>query len=195
MVARVAVAAWMHAFTYARPDKRFPRRGGAIRVADIAGATMGVLRASISEKPNLNRKKRCCRLRARRRKSSSLRSRACHPTRRRVGPRLRPLLPRHSRSSRWDGSVANFGSDLSVLWRRVGSGDSLEQTGNEGGLRLDVAASDFPNLSLPHHRHRLVARQGSSCCPEAAEAKAWPCQAFNPPMVLFRYVVQVLALA
>ena len=76
------------------------------------------------------------------------------------------------------------------LW----SGGELEQFSDEGCLSLHVAAADLPNLPLPHHRHRLVASQGSSGGSEAGEAEPRPGQAFDPPMVLFRDVVQVLAL-
>ena len=74
------------------------------------------------------------------------------------------------------------------LW----SGGELEQFSDEGCLSLHVAAADLPNLPLPHHRHRLVASQGSSGGSEAGEAEPRPGQAFDPPMVLFRDVVQYL---
>jgi NAD(P)-dependent dehydrogenase (short-subunit alcohol dehydrogenase family) len=37
------------------------------------------------------------------------------------------------------------------------SGGGLEQPGDEVGLGPHVSSTDFPNLSLPDHRHRLVA--------------------------------------
>ena len=76
------------------------------------------------------------------------------------------------------------------LW----SGGELEQFSHEDWLGLHVATADLSNLSLPYHRHRLVASQGSSGGSEAAKAEPRPGQAFDPPMVLFRYGVQVLAL-
>ena len=42
------------------------------------------------------------------------------------------------------------------------SGGDLEQPGDEAGLSPHVSSADTPNLLLPDHRHRLVARQGSS---------------------------------
>src|SRR4051812_10973869 len=51
------------------------------------------------------------------------------------------------------------------------SSRDLEQPNDERGLSSDVAASNVLNLPLPDHRHRLVARQRSSCRPEPAEAK------------------------
>ena len=60
----------------------------------------------------------------------------------------------------------------------------LKQAGDEGGLSLHVTPTDLPNLALSDHCHRLVARQRSPRRVEAAEAKAWPDQAFRTPMVL-----------
>ena len=47
--------------------------------------------------------------------------------------------------------------------RVPGAGDAggdLEDIGNEGSLRLHVPCVDVASLSLPDHRHRLVASQG-----------------------------------
>src|SRR3954470_15194731 len=74
------------------------------------------------------------------------------------------------------------------------SGGDLEQPGDEGRLSSDVAAVDVLNLPLPDHRHRLEARQCSSCRPEAAEAKAWTGQPFHASVVLLHDVVQELDL-
>src|SRR4028119_277141 len=74
------------------------------------------------------------------------------------------------------------------------SGGDLEQLGDEAGLGPHVASAHIPNLPLPHHRHRLVARQRSSCGMETTEAKPWSDQAFHAPMVLFHDVVEELAL-
>jgi hypothetical protein len=73
------------------------------------------------------------------------------------------------------------------------SGGDLKQLGDEGGLRLHVSSANLSNLPFPDHRHRLVARQCSSCSMETAEAKPWSDQAFHAPMVLFHYVIEVLA--
>jgi hypothetical protein len=74
------------------------------------------------------------------------------------------------------------------------SDGDLEQLGDEGGLRSHVASIHFANLPLPDHRHRLVAGQGSSCGMETAEAEPWSDQKFHAPVVLFYYVIEVLAL-
>src|SRR4028118_813309 len=74
------------------------------------------------------------------------------------------------------------------------SGSDLEQLGDEVGLSPHVASANLPNLPLPHHCHRLVACQGSSRRPEAAEAEPWSDQAFYAPMVLFHDVIEKLAL-
>src|SRR4028118_1878636 len=73
------------------------------------------------------------------------------------------------------------------------SGSDLEQLGDEAGLSPHAASANLPNLPLPHHCHRLVARQCSSRRPEAAEAEPWSDQAFHAPMVLFHDVVETLA--
>ena len=75
------------------------------------------------------------------------------------------------------------------------SGSSVEQLGEEGRLGSDVASTNPLYLPLPHHRHHLVACQGSSRRPEAAEAKPRSDQAFYAPMVLFHYVIEILDLA
>src|SRR3954463_13816217 len=75
------------------------------------------------------------------------------------------------------------------------SGSDVEQLGDEGGLGPHVASANPPYLPLPHHRHHLVACQGSSRRPEAAEAKPRSDQAFRAPTVLFHYVIGVLDLA
>jgi hypothetical protein len=76
----------------------------------------------------------------------------------------------------------------------VWSGSEVEQLSDEGSLSLHVATADPANLFLPHHCHRLVARQGSSCRSKTAEPKARAGQAFDAPMILLDDVVQVLAL-
>ena len=65
------------------------------------------------------------------------------------------------------------------------SGGDVEQLGDEAGLRPHVASANTPYLAVPHHRHRLVARQCSSRRPEAAEAEPRSDQAFHAPVVLF----------
>src|SRR4051794_21928724 len=75
------------------------------------------------------------------------------------------------------------------------SGSDVEQLGDEAGLGRHVASANPPYLPLPHHRHHLVACQGSSRRPEATEAKPRSDQAFQAPMVLFYYVIEVLDLA
>ena len=77
------------------------------------------------------------------------------------------------------------------LW----SGGELEQFSHEDWLGLHVATADLANLSLPHHRHRLVASQGPSGGSEAAKAEPRPGQAFDPSMVPFRYGVQGTGIA
>src|SRR4051794_24126329 len=75
------------------------------------------------------------------------------------------------------------------------SGSDVEQLGDEDGLGPHVASANPPYLPLPRHRHYLVACQGSSGRPEAAEAKPWSDQTFQAPVVLFQYVIEVLDLA
>src|SRR3954465_727879 len=74
------------------------------------------------------------------------------------------------------------------------SGGGLEQPGDEVGLGPHVSSTDFPNLPLPDHRHRLVARQCTSCRMEAADAQPWSDRAFHAPVVLFHDFVEELAL-
>ena len=100
--------------------------------------------------------------------------------------------PRRSESERsfrrpasFRGSVATRLKSRASACGGLWSGGELEQFSDEGCLSLHVAATDLPNLPLPHHRHRLVASQGSSGGPEAGEAEPRPGQAFDPPMVLF----------
>ena len=71
---------------------------------------------------------------------------------------------------------------------------NLEQLGDEGSLSPDVASADISELPFPDHRHRLIARQRSSRCPEAAEAEPWADQAPYAPVVLFHDVIEKLAL-
>src|SRR3954467_4872230 len=75
------------------------------------------------------------------------------------------------------------------------SGSDVEQLGDEGGLSAHVTSANPPYLPLPHHRHHLVARQCSSRRPEAAEAEPRSDQAFQAPMALFHYVIEILDLA
>jgi hypothetical protein len=58
------------------------------------------------------------------------------------------------------------------------SGSNVEQLGDKGCLGSDVVPANPPHLPLPHHRHNLVACQGSSRCPKAAEAEPRSRQAF-----------------
>ena len=74
------------------------------------------------------------------------------------------------------------------------SRSDVEQLGNEGRLGPHVASANPPDLPLPHHRHHLVACQGSSRRPEAAEAEPQSHQAFYAPMVLFHDVIEILDL-
>src|SRR3954462_9261150 len=75
------------------------------------------------------------------------------------------------------------------------SGGILEQCSDEFRLGFDVAAADLPNLPLPDHCHRLVARQRSSRRPEATKAEAWIDQSFYFAVVLLHDVVQVFHLS
>src|SRR3954462_11732921 len=75
------------------------------------------------------------------------------------------------------------------------SGSDVEQPGDEAGLGPHVAPANLPYLPLPHHRHYLVACQGSSRRPEAAEAKPRSDQAFHAPVILFHDVIEILDLA
>src|SRR3954447_20196876 len=75
------------------------------------------------------------------------------------------------------------------------SGSDVEQLGDEGRLGPHVASANPLYLPLPHHRYHLVACQGSSRRPEAAEAEPRSDQAFHAPVVLFHYVIEVLDLA
>ena len=83
---------------------------------------------------------------------------------------------------------------------RDGSGQltsrsNLEQLGNEGSLSPDVASAKIPNLPLPDHRYRLIARQRSSRRPEATEAEPWADHTSYAPVVLFHDVIEELALS
>src|SRR3954453_8795844 len=64
------------------------------------------------------------------------------------------------------------------------SGSVLEQRGDEFRLGLDVVTPDLPNLPLPDHRHRLIARQRSPRRPEATKAETWINQSFHVAVVL-----------
>ena len=70
------------------------------------------------------------------------------------------------------------------------SGSEVEQLGDEGRLGPYVASAHPPYLPLSHHCHPLVACQGSSRRPEAAEAKPRSDQAFQAPVVLFHNVIE-----
>src|SRR4051812_9511534 len=72
-----------------------------------------------------------------------------------------------------------------MVWIAGRSASTLEQPGDEVGLGPHVSSTDFPDLPLPDHRHRLVACQCSSRRIETAEAKPWSDQAFHAPVVLF----------
>ncbi len=74
------------------------------------------------------------------------------------------------------------------------SGGNLKKAGDEGRLCPDVGTIDVVDLSLPDHRHRLVAGQRPSGSSQAAEAEPRPNQPFDPPVVLLDDVVQILAL-
>jgi hypothetical protein len=76
----------------------------------------------------------------------------------------------------------------------LSSGD-LKQSGDERRLSPDVAATDVPNLPLPHHCHRLLARQCASGRPEATEAQAWASQLFHVPVILLHDIVQIFHLS
>jgi hypothetical protein len=65
------------------------------------------------------------------------------------------------------------------------SGDTVEQSSDEPRLGPDVAAIDVSNLPFPYHRHRLIACQRSTRCPESAKTEPWIGQSFHVPMVLF----------
>src|SRR3954470_19521476 len=75
------------------------------------------------------------------------------------------------------------------------SGSDVEQLGDEDRLGPYVASANPPYLPLPHHRHHLIACQGSSRRPEATEAEPRSDQAFHAPMGLFHYVIEILDLA
>ena len=80
-------------------------------------------------------------------------------------------------------------------WGAAPSGCSLEEIGNQGGLRLHVATTNPVNLPLPDHRHRLEAGQRPSRCAQAAEAEPRSYHPLDPAVILLDDVVQVLALA
>ena len=65
------------------------------------------------------------------------------------------------------------------------SGSDVEQLGYESSVGPHVASANPPYVPLSHHRHHLVACQGSSRRPEAAEAEPRSDQAFYAPMILF----------
>src|SRR6187551_3538807 len=78
---------------------------------------------------------------------------------------------------------------------QVTLGGYIEQAGDEAGLASDVASADVPNLPFPDHRHRLETCQCSLSRSEVAEAEPGSDQSLDTPVILFKNVVQVFALA
>jgi hypothetical protein len=71
-----------------------------------------------------------------------------------------------------DGSVATILTKDARRWW-AGSDRScgpIEQVGDKGGLAADIMTVNLSNLSLPHHRHGLEARQRLPRRTETAEA-------------------------
>src|SRR4051812_21557065 len=104
-------------------------------------------------------------------------------------PGLCPIhrLKRKSSATLSTGFCCNVWSQPGGICERGSASLSdgiLEQCSDEHRLGLDVAAADVPNLSLPDHRHRLVASQRSSRRPEATKAEAWIDQPFHVAVVL-----------
>ena len=95
------------------------------------------------------------------------------------------------------GSVAKFSAGEGSPRERINhtlSGGNLEQFRDECRLSSDITATNPSNLRFPDHRHHLVTRQRSSDRPETTKAQPQTDQAFDPPVVLFNDVVQVLHL-
>ena len=71
----------------------------------------------------------------------------------------------------------------------------IEQVGDKCGLAADIMTVNLSNLSLPHHRHGLEARQRVPRRTETAEAEPWPDKALDTPVVLLDDVVQIFTLS
>ena len=94
------------------------------------------------------------------------------------------------------GSVATILTKDARRWW-AGSDRScgpVEQVGDKGGLAADIMTVNLSNLSLPHHRHGLEARQRLPRRTETAEAEPRPDKALDTPVVLLDDVVEVFAL-
>lgn len=68
-------------------------------------------------------------------------------------------------------------------------GGNIEQVGDEGGL-----GGHGGDLPLTHHGQALVAGERPARGVEALEPEPWPDQPFDPPVILFHDVIQVLTL-
>jgi hypothetical protein len=95
------------------------------------------------------------------------------------------------------GSVATILTKDARRWW-AGSDRScgpIEQVGDKGGLAADIMTVNLSNLSLPHHRHGLEARQRLPRGMETAEAEPRPDKALDTPVVLLDDVVQIFTLS
>jgi hypothetical protein len=64
------------------------------------------------------------------------------------------------------------------------SGCNLEEVCHERGLGLHATTANVVNLSLPDHRHRLIASQCSSGRRQASETEPKPHQPLYSAMIL-----------
>jgi hypothetical protein len=89
------------------------------------------------------------------------------------------------------GSVATILTKDARRWWAASdrSCGPIEQVGDKGGLAADIMTVNLSNLSLPHHRHGLEARQRLPRRTETAEAEPRPDKALDTPVVLLDDVV------
>jgi hypothetical protein len=71
----------------------------------------------------------------------------------------------------------------------------VEQPGDEFRLRSNVVAANIPKLPFPDHRHRFVACQRPSSCPEAAKPMSRTGQSFHLSVVLLDDIISVFYLS
>ncbi len=79
------------------------------------------------------------------------------------------------------------------VWVAENSGGDTEEVRNEDGLRPHVPAADAVDLTLPDHRHRLVAGQCPPGSSDAGEAEPGPDQPFDPAVIRKRSVGATLS--